>query len=59
MCIPNTDTVAVLSYAAVFAAADNYLSGNFVPVGEAVPSGMVEGKMCVFFPYPVQSYGAV
>ena len=42
----GSDKVAVMSHAAVFSAADNYLSGNFVPIGQAIPSGLREDMMC-------------
>ncbi|KAI0703152.1 hypothetical protein C8Q76DRAFT_570135, partial [Earliella scabrosa] len=40
LCVRGSDDVAVISHAGLFAGADHYLSGNFVPAGEAVPLGM-------------------
>ena len=41
----NSDTPAVFSYAAVFATADNYLTGNLVMGGGPDPPGMDSTKM--------------
>ena len=45
LCLPGTNTVAVLHYAVLFSAADPYLTGNFVPHGEVLPYGLQENKV--------------
>ena len=47
LCDRGSHNVAVLSHAGLFGAADNYLSGNLVPVGEVVPPGMQESMVLV------------
>ncbi|TFK83562.1 hypothetical protein K466DRAFT_498230 [Polyporus arcularius HHB13444] len=45
LCTPGTQSVAVLSHSAIFAVADDYATGNLVPIGQPVPPGMVEDKV--------------
>ncbi|KAI0710049.1 hypothetical protein C8Q76DRAFT_695180 [Earliella scabrosa] len=39
-CMPGTNRPAIFSYAGIFAAADDYYTGNLVPNGCQAPSGM-------------------
>ncbi|TFK87834.1 hypothetical protein K466DRAFT_490170 [Polyporus arcularius HHB13444] len=44
LCLRGTDTIAVFSHPAIFYAADDYYSGNYVPKGERIPNGIIEAE---------------